>query len=461
MLPSIRDGARRSGESDRQVQVARFSTFDSLSIRDYRLLWMGQLSTSMGQWMDQVTRGFLIYGMTGSPFLLGATMAARGVPLLFFGVIAGAFADRSGRKAQLIIAQATNAVLNTILGVLVLTGLVQPWHVLVTAFMAGTVQAFQQPARQTLISDIVGNDKLMNALALNSMAVNSSRIIGPSISGVFYAAVGPGYSYIVQAGMYAFATVWTGQMRVPTRASDTGSRPREPFFRSIMTGFAFVARERDIRTLMILALGPLTLGMSYTSLMPVIAQDVLHGDARTGAVLLSCIGAGALVGALVVGSMRRSHAYGLPVVIGASMFGLSLLGFSTSTFLWLSCLFGVALGAFNLTYTTQNQTLLQVLTPPDLRGRVMSIYLLNRGLVPASALFAGALASAFGGPAALRVSAILVLCVVGAVVASAPNILRLTVPLTSDDLERGRGRRGRAAAPEGDLAAVPSGAREP
>ena len=437
--------------------MARFSTFDSLSIRDYRLLWMGQLSTSLGQWMDQVTRGFLIYGMTGNPFLLGATMAARGVPLLLFGIIAGAFADRSGRKAQLIVAQSTNAVLNAILAVLVLTGLVQPWHVIVTAFFAGTVQAFQQPARQTLISDIVGDDKLMNALALNSMAVNSSRIIGPSISGVFYAAVGPGYSYLLQAGMYAFATVWTGQMRVPTRR--LFDRGREPFIKSIGTGLLFVGKERDIRTLMMLALGPLTLGMSYTSLMPVIATDVLHGDARTGATLLACIGIGALAGALVVGSMRRSTAYGLPVVIGASLFGLSLLGFSTSTFLWLSCAFGVALGAFNLTYTTQNQTLLQVLSPPELRGRVMSIYLLNRGLVPASALFAGWLASAFGGPAALRVSALSVLLVVGLVVASSPSILRLAVPLTSDDLDhRGhRHRRAGAGSEAGELTPAATG----
>lgn len=184
--------------------LRRLRTFDSLGIRDYRLLWLGQVSTSMGQWMDQVTRGWLMYQLTGSAADLGFVTAARGLPLLFFGVIAGALADRSGQKIQLVVAQVTNAVLNVILATPVLTGTVQPWHLYVTALLAGTVQAFQQPARQTLISDIVGNERLMNALALNSAALNGA-------------------------------------------------------------------------SLMMLALGPLTFAMSYTSLMSVMARTVLDG----------------------------------------------------------------------------------------------------------------------------------------------------------------------------------------
>src|SRR5688572_15611057 len=168
----------------------RFRTFESLAVRDYRLMWLGQCNNSMGQWMDMVTRGWLIYSLTASPVQLGLATATRGLPLLLFGVIAGALADRSGRKVQLIVAQATNCGLNLTLATLVLTGWVQPWHVYATGFMAGTVQAFQQPARQTLISDIVGNDRLMNALALNSAAVNSSRAIGPSVAGALITVVG-------------------------------------------------------------------------------------------------------------------------------------------------------------------------------------------------------------------------------------------------------------------------------
>jgi MFS family permease len=274
----------------------RFRTFDSLAVRDYRLLWLGQCNNSMGQWMDQVTRGWLIYSLTGSPVQLGLATATRGIPLLLFGVIAGALADRSGRKAQLIVAQVTNCGLNVTLATLVLTGMVQPWHVYVTGFMAGTVQAFQQPARQTLISDIVGNERLMNALALNSAAVNSSRAIGPSVAGALITLVGIAGSYYVQACMYALASLWTVQMRVPDRSSDQAGRAREGFFQSIVSGFSYIKNAPDIRMLLLLALGPLTFGMSYMSLMPLVAKDILGGGAALQGLLLTSVGIGSLAG---------------------------------------------------------------------------------------------------------------------------------------------------------------------
>ncbi len=238
-------------------------TFASLRLRDYRLLCLGQFSTSMGQWMDQMTRSWLMYQITGSALQLGVATALRGLPLLFFGILAGAVADRADRKNQLIVAQVTNAILNVILATLVLLHRVQPWHVYVTGFLAGTVQAFQQPARQTLISDIVGARHLMNALALNSMALNVSRAVGPALAGVLIALVGAHGSYYTQAAMFVLATLWTVQMAIPERSPESAEVRREPFMRSIVAGLAFVARDRDIRTLMILAHGPLTLGMPY------------------------------------------------------------------------------------------------------------------------------------------------------------------------------------------------------
>lgn len=390
---------------------------------------MGQLSTSLGQWMDQVTRGWLVYQLTGDALQLGLATAIRGLPLLLFGIIAGAYADRSGRKAQLIVAQVTNAALNLTLATLVVTHNVQIWHIYLSAFLAGSVQAFQQPARQTLISDLVGNDRLMNALALNSAALNSSRTLGPAIAGLFITAVGTGGSYYLQGIMYAFATVWTGQMHVPDRFGD-GSQ-REPFFASIRSGFQYVGGNTDIRTLMLLALGPLTFGMSYTSLMPVVAKEILNGGASLQGVLLSVIGLGSLTGALVVASMRRSNGYGLPVVIGAACFSIAIFSFGSSNWVWLSLPLGFAIGLFNVTYQTQNQTLLQILAPRHLRGRIMSIYLLNRATVPLGALAAGALASEFGGGTALRIMSGCALAVIVFVVVTRPQLLRLKVPFSN------------------------------
>ncbi len=408
-------------------------TFASLGIRDFRLLWMGQVSTSLGQWMDQVTRGYLVYTMTGSALDTGAVTALRGLPLLLFGVVAGALADRSGRKAQLIIAQVTNAILNVALAVLVVTGHVQVWHVYLSAFLAGTVQAFQQPARQTLISDIVGNDKLLNALALNSAALNGSRALGPAFAGLFIAAVSVSGSYFVQAFMYAFATIWTIQMHVPeVHTGGRSGRRREPFFTSIVEGLKYVSTQPSTRTQLLLALGPLTFAMSYTAMMPVIALELLHGNSETQGWLLGSIGIGALAGALVVASMRRSHAYGLPVVLGALAFSGSVFVFASSHWLWLSLLLGLVVGAFSVTYTTQDQTLIQVSTPAYIRGRVMSIYLLNRGTVPLGALLAGILADRFGVVAALHITSGIAMAIVGIVVLNFPQILKLAVPLRSD-----------------------------
>ena len=402
-------------------------TFASLRLRDYRLLWLGQVSTSMGQWMDQVTRGWLIYQMTGSALQLGLATALRGLPLLFFGVLAGAVADRSNRKAQLIVAQVTNALLNIILATLVLLQRVQPWHVYVTGFLAGTVQAFQQPSRQTLISDIVGARHLMNALALNAMALNVSRALGPALAGLLIAFIGAHGSYYTQAAMFVLATVWTWQMTMPTRSQESVAARREPFWQSIMAGFSFVLHDRDIRTLMVLAHGPLTLGMPYMSLLPIFARDVLHGGARLQGFLLTLIGVGSVLGSLAVASIPRRYGYGHTVVIGALAFGLGLLGFASTDNIFVSALCAFWVGVSTVVYQTQNQTLLQLLAPRHMRGRVMSFFLLNRGLVPLGTLVAGLLAEHLGGPLALQIMSLAVVGVVVAVGVLTPRFLALRV----------------------------------
>src|SRR5262249_24226488 len=378
-------------------------TFASLRSRDYLLLWLAQLSTSMGQWMDQMTRGWLMYELTRSALDLGLATALRGLPLLFFGILAGAVADRSNRKSQLIVAQVTNAILNVLLATLVLLHRVQPWHVYVTGFLAGTVQAFQQPARQTLISDIVGARHLMNALALNAMATNVARAIGPALAGILIALTGTHGSYYVQAVLFVPATLWTIQMVVPERSPESAAARREPFWHSVAAGLAFVVQDHDIRTLMILAHGPLTLGMSYMSLLPIFAKDVLHGGASMQGVLTTIIGIGSVLGSLWVATIQRRYSYGRTVVLGAFAFGVTLFVFASARALMMSSICAFCIGVSVVTYQTQNQTLLQLLAPRHIRGRVMSFFLLNRGLVPLGTLLAGVLAEHLGGPLALQI----------------------------------------------------------
>jgi MFS family permease len=381
-------------------------TFQSLWLRDYRLLWLGQVTTSLGQWMDQTSRSWLIYHLTNSPMQLGIVSAARGLPMLLFGIVAGVVADRYGRKAQLIIAQVTNAILNVVLATLILTGRIEVWHVYVTAFLAGTVQAFQQPARQALISDLVGEKHLLNAIALNSGALNLSRSVGPAICGILIEAWGVDVSYYVQAAFYAFATVWTMQIKIPESSVSAGNynnaRDRS-FFDSAKDGFAYIASHRLILALMILGLAPVLLGMPYTSLMPIFAIDVLHGDAGTQGLLLATVGFGALTGALTIASLGRKQGNGKLMIMGAAGFGLSLVLFSRSPVLQIAMVFTFLAGLSNTSYGSQNQTIIQTLTPPALRGRVLGVLLLNRGLGPIGSLLAGALASWFGGPWAVTI----------------------------------------------------------
>ena len=418
-----------AGAAKRYGLLSRIHTFDSLRIRDYRLLWLGQLDTSLGQWMDNISRGYLIYHITNSPLQLGLAAAIRGIPLFLFGIVAGALADRSGRKTQLIVAQVTNAVLNLILATLVLTNRVQPWHVYVTGFLAGTVQAFQNPARQTLVSDIAGPRHLINALALNSMALNSSRAVGPAFAGLLIATVGVHGSYYVQAFMFLIATMWTIQMRIPERSPESARVAREPLLQSIKGGFGYVRTNRNIRTQLILALGPLTLGMPFINMMPIFARDVLHGGAQLQGFLLSAFGIGSLLGALVVASIPRQNAHALPAVIGAVVFSIALFFFGLSHWVWLSLACAFISGVFMTTYQTQDQALLQLSAPRHIRGRVMSFYLTNRATVPIGTLLAGALAHYLGGPAAVCIMSLSALGLVSLVISTHPGFLRLKVNL--------------------------------
>jgi MFS family permease len=388
-------------------RIRNIHTFESLRLRDYRLLWLGQLSTAMGIWMDQVTRTWLIYILTHSALQLGLVNAVRGIPLIAFGAIAGAVADRYGRKAQLIIAQVVNAILNILLATLVLTGHVQIWHVYVTGFLNGTVQAFQVPGRQALVNDLVGREHLLNAIALNSAAVNLSRSVGPALSGVLIQGLGIDISYFMQAGVFALATLWTIQIRIP---ESHGSREKEPkhlanqsLLSSTREGFAYIISNRLILILMVLGLAPITMGMSFVSLMPIFAIDVFHSGAATQGLLLTMLGVGAILGALTIASLGRSQTSGKLLIAGAAGFGLCLMLFSRSPIVLVAAFFIFLAGFFNSSYTSQNQTIIQLLTPAPFLGRVLGIYMLNYGLLPIGCLIAGLLANFLGGPWAVTV----------------------------------------------------------
>jgi MFS family permease len=414
--------------------VRNIPTFESLGLRDYRLLWLGSITTSLAQHMDQTARSWLIYRMTNSPLQLGLINAVRGLPLLLFGVVAGVFADRYGRKRQLIIAQVVNAILNLVLATLILTGRVEVWHVYVTAFLAGTVQAFQNPARNVLINDLVEGKHLMNAIALMSGGSKLTEGVGPAICGVLIQVFGVDVSYYTQVAFFVLATVWTVQIKVPESsvpvAYSRGSAPQS-FFGSAKEGFAYIGSHRIILALMVLGLAPAIMGKPYSSLMPIFAIDVLHGDASTQGLLLSMAGIGAVLGALTVASLGRRQASGKLLIAGAAAFGLSLVFFSRSPVLWMAMAFTFLAGLSNTSYSSQDQTIIQTLTPSDIRGRVLGIYLLSGGLMSLGSLIAGVLASFMGGPWAVTIMGVSCFLLAIGVAVVKPDIWKLKLlPVT-------------------------------
>jgi MFS transporter, DHA1 family, staphyloferrin A biosynthesis exporter len=384
------------------------------------------MATSSAQWMEQVSRGWLVYDMTGSPLLLGAVQASRALPLLVFGLIGGVIADRFDRKRQLILAQHANMVLNVFLAALILTRRVETWHVFLTAVLAGSVMAFQQPARQSLIPDVVEREHLMNAIALNSGVLNSTRTLGPTIAGLLIAVVGVGGSYLFQAGLFLFASIWTTQLAVENLGQPWRRDRRRSMWGSMLDGLGYVKTNTTVLGLLGLALVPIILAQPYSSLVPVFARDVFQIGAIGQGVLLSVPGIGAVIGAFVIAGQGDASWKSMVMIGGVVAFGVGLVGFALSPWLAGALLALLVVGAASTSYRAVNQTMLQLHTEDEFRGRVMSIYLLDRGLAPLGSLLAGGLATAFNARDAVAIMGALTIAFAFLIAFRVPQLRDLT-----------------------------------
>ncbi len=376
----------------------RIRALEALQFREFRLLWLGQLTTAIGQWMDQVARGWLLYDLTGSPLQLGLVGVIRIFPLLLLSPIAGTMADRYGRKTQLVAAQSANAIANIVLGLLILHGGVEPWHVYATGLIASTVQVFQQPARQAMVPESVDRAHLTNAIGLNSIAFNLSRTVGPAMAGGIIALIGPGGSYLAQAGIYILSTLWTMQLRLPNRAPTSGlSRARgERFVDSTIAGWGYVVRHATIRSGLLISAVISFFGFSVNSLLPVFAKDVLEAGPTGQGALLAAMGIGAVLSAFFVATVGDTLPKGLLMVGGVTIYGLCSIGFSASHWLVLSMGLMLIIGICNVMSNTLIQTVLQAVSAAEMRGRVMGVYQQHQVLIALGGLAAGACAQAWG-----------------------------------------------------------------
>jgi MFS family permease len=368
--------------------------FRALQHRNYRLFIGGQLISLIGTWMQSVAESWLVYRLTGSAVLLGVIAFANRIPVLLFSTIGGAVADRYNRHHLVIGTQFASMCLAGLLAWLTLSGTVQVWHLLAIASGLGVVNAFDLPARQALVVQLVNRDNLPNAIALNSTIFNGARVVGPAIAGVLVASVGEGWCFFANAVSYIAVIAGLLAMRVAPAA-----RPERPAsaLAHVAEGFRFVAHSRPIRALLLL-LGLVSLmGTPYAVLMPILADQRFHAGAEGLGILMGAAGVGALIGALRLARRTTLRGYGRSIAVAAMILGTSLVAFSFVQQLWLALALLMPVGYAMMTQMAASNTLIQSMVPDALRGRVMAMYsMMFMGMAPVGALLAGALAHRIG-----------------------------------------------------------------
>jgi len=390
-----------------RIQLA----FRALRHQSFRLFVYGQLISLIGTWMQNVAQAWLVYRLTGSSLLLGSIGFAQQVPLFVLAPWAGIVADRYSRHKIVIATQVSSMVLAAILAVLTLTGTVQLWHIFVLGALLGVVNAFDVPARQSFLVEMVGRDDLMNAIALNSSMFNGARVIGPAIAGVLVATIGEGWCFLVNAVSYVAVLIGLFRMDVHS--------PHRPSIESpidhLVEGFSFVARTAPIRALILLLSIAALVAMPYAVLLPIFADRILHGGPRGYGILLTATGIGALLGALTLAFRSGLKGLGRWIALCSGTFGIALAIFAFSRSFVLSAALLVPIGFTMMLQMSASNTLIQAMVPDRLRGRVMGVYsMMFLGMAPFGALLSGwaaerlgpQLAVAIGGAACILAAAV-------------------------------------------------------
>jgi MFS family permease len=407
--------AHKAATSSRAAAPIRsrfHDTIRSLKYRNFQLFFSGQLISLVGTWMDTVAEAWLVYRLTGSSLLLGTVTFAGQIPVLLAAPVAGMVADRFNRRKVVIVTQTASMIFAGILAFLTITKRVTVGEVIALAALMGIVNAFDIPARQSFLVEMVGREDLMNAIALNSSMFNAARIIGPSVAGILVASVGEGWCFFANSVSYIAVIAGLLLMKIPP------SRRREEKvspFEHIKEGFRFVRDSVPIRTLMLL-IGLVSLvAMPYAVLMPVFAAKILHGNARTLGILMTSAGVGALAGALVLAARRGVDGLGRVIAIACGSFGTALICFSFSREWLVSSILLIPVGFSVMTQMGSTNTLIQAMVPDRLRGRTMAVYsMMFMGMAPIGALLSGALADHIGAPKTVAIGG--VAAILGAIV---------------------------------------------
>jgi len=405
-VPNDRKGPADSLDSDSVVPTRRrpltwFTQHPAaqvLGYRNFRLLWFGHVFGSMSFWMDQVTRGWLIYELTNSTVQLGMIRGVQAIPILFLSPIAGSVADRYSRKKQILVTQIADGLMLAALALLILTGAVAPWHVYVSAFGMAVVQTFHQPARAAIMTDTVPGSHLTNAIGLNSMIFNVARSLGPALAGVLISWSGTGGAYTVQAIFYLLATFWTLRLSDFERSAARAGQGSHHFSlrSSIVEGWKFSWQNENVRIALLVAMLAALFIVPFTTLLPVFARDILQVGASGQGLLLTAMGVGALGSAVMIAGFGDRMPRGKIMLGGAALYGVGAAAFAFSPWFHLSMFLMIVIGLANVCSHALVQTVIQTYSPPEFRGRTIALFHMSQVVMTVGSMIIGSLAALSG-----------------------------------------------------------------
>jgi len=398
--------------------------FTSLRHPNYRLWFWSQIVSLFGVWMESTALGFLVFELTKSPAFLGLVGFATGIPTWLFMLYAGVIADRMPRRTLLMITQTVMMLLAFAVAALTFLHWIQPWHILVMAFLLGTANAFEAPARQAFVLEMVDPEDMTNAIALNSAMFNTAMAVGPMAGGLIYAFFGPAWCFAINGLSFIAVIVALKRMKL---APFVPKPRRTTALADLKEGLHYVAAHPLIRTIIGLIGVVSIFGISFITLFPAWAVNVLHGDARTNGYLQSARGLGALTAALLIASLGRFRFRGKLLTLGTFALPVTAALFALARWTPLSLLFIFGSGLSLILMFNLCNALVQTHSPEALRGRVMSVYTLTFfGLMPLGALGMGLAAERLGQPAAILAAAVVMLGAATALAILMPHLRRQT-----------------------------------
>ena len=387
-------------------------TFRALHHRNYRLFFGGQSVSLIGTWMQQLAMSWLTYRLTHSTVLLGVVGFSSLIPSFLLAPFAGVLIDRWERYRVMIITQILAMIQAVVLALLVLTGMITVWHIIILSTLLGIINSVDNPVRHALIIDLVeSKEDLSNAIALSASMFNVARLVGPSIAGVLISLVGEGVCFLINALSFIAVIISLLSMKVTSKER---KMYRTPFWQDIREGFAYAFGFPPIRYILMLIAWTSLVGMSYNVLMPVFARDILHGGAHTFGFLMAGTGCGALIGSIYLATRKSVLNLERILVITSLLFGIGLILLSLSHVDWVALIFMMLIGFGMISQFAGCNTILQTIVEEDKRGRVMSLFIMTSiGTIPFGSLLAGSIAQVVGTPQTIRISGLL--CIFGAV----------------------------------------------